>query len=82
MKTAYMLLAEFDKACVTIDDLIDHGYLTMNRKTANALASANKLPFPTFKLVDSQKSSYMIHVEELAKWIDICNSSAMKSLSA
>lgn len=82
MKTIYMLLAEFDKACVSIDDLIEHGYLTMNRKTANALASTNKLPFATFRLVDSQKSAYMVHLEELAKWIDACNCSAVKALTA
>ncbi|MGI9274318.1 MAG: pyocin activator PrtN family protein [Endozoicomonas sp.] len=52
MKTVYMLLAEFDKACVTLDELIEHGYLSVNRKTANALASTNKLPFPVFRIVE------------------------------
>ncbi len=81
MKTAYLLLAEFDKACISLEELIDHGYLDMNKKTAHALASTNKLPFPTFKLIDSQKASYMVHIEELAKWVDVCNSSACKGMA-
>lgn len=80
MKTTYMLLAEFDKACICLDDLIEHGYLDMSRKTANALASTNKLPFPTFRIIESQKAPYMVHIEEFAKWVDACNKSAAKGI--
>ncbi len=82
MKTTYMLLAEFDKACVSLDDLIEHSYLSMTKKTAHGLASTNKLPFPTFRIIDSQKACYMVHIEELGKWIDACNKSAVKGMTA
>lgn len=81
MKTAYMLMAEFNKACISINELIDHGYLDMNRKTANAMASKNQLPFPAFRLIESQKASYHVHIDELAKWIDACNQAAVKSMA-
>lgn len=81
MKTAYLLLAEFEKACISLEELIDHGYLEMNKKTANALASSNKLPFPTFRIIESQKAAYMVHIEEFAKWVDVCNQSASKGMA-
>lgn len=54
----------------------------MTRRSAYAMASTNKLPFPTFRLYESQKATYLVHLEELGKWIDACNHSAVKGMRA
>ena len=50
------------------DECLDH--LGYSKVEANRNAGLNRLPIPTFRLRDSQKSPRMVHLKDLAEHID------------
>ena len=68
MKTIFMLLAQFEKPVVPLNDICQE-YFGMGTRTANMRARAQDLPIRAFKLA-GQKSDYMVHIEDLAQHID------------
>ncbi|MEB7537383.1 pyocin activator PrtN family protein [Pantoea anthophila] len=43
----------------------------MKASTAERKAADNKLPVPTFRTADSQKAPRMVHIADLADYIDV-----------
>lgn len=69
MNTIFMLMAEYNgKAAVELKDVCDK--FGLNSKTANERASRSALPVPVFRLESSQKAPWMVHLTDLAAWID------------
>lgn len=68
MNTIFSLMAEFETGEIPLKDVCDK-YLGVDYKTAAYRASKNKLPFPVYK-GGSQKSTWLVSVDELAKHID------------
>lgn len=68
MNTAFALLARFESPTVKLEDICAE-YFGMDKDKAYQLASVNELPVPTFR-AGSQKSPRLIHVDDLAKWLD------------
>lgn len=69
MNTAFLLMAEFGTSQIPLADIAEK-YLKMSTTTAERKANACELPIPTYRLNDSQKSPRMIHVNDLATYID------------
>lgn len=54
---------------VRLEEVCDK-YFGLNYCSAKKKASKHALPIPTFKLGDSQKSPYLVNLEDLASYID------------
>ncbi|WP_187650766.1 pyocin activator PrtN family protein [Xenorhabdus indica] len=69
MNTAFLLLAEFETSQIPLSSIAER-YLSMSPGTAERKANEGKLNIPTYKLTDSQKSPRIVHVNDLAAYID------------
>jgi hypothetical protein len=69
MKTAYLLMAEFETPLIPLV-LVAEKYLMMSERKAKGLASVQKLPFPVLRGSESQKSGWFVHVEDLSNYLD------------
>jgi hypothetical protein len=69
-KTLFLLMAEFEgRATVKLEDVLHY----TNFKTlaeANKAANAGELMIPAFRMAQSQKSPYLVHLEDLGEAID------------
>ncbi|MBP8812354.1 MAG: pyocin activator PrtN family protein [Laribacter sp.] len=79
MNTLFLLMAQYQKAVVSLNEISEE-YLGMSPRRANELASANRLPLATFQLY-SQKSPRMVHLSDLANWLDTQREAARKQWS-
>ena len=68
-RTAFLLMAQYERLTVSLDEVADD-FLGMSKRAANARANAGELPFPVFRLGSSQKNPYMVHVDDLADFIE------------
>ena len=69
MKTAFLLLAQFDgQADIPLEDVASR-YLGYDRKTALAKAARAELPFTAYR-APGQKSPWLVNIADLAAWID------------
>lgn len=68
MKTALLLMAQYESPTIPLSDVCE--YLGLGEKEAASKARLNKLPFPTFRLTTSQKSPLLVHIHDLATFID------------
>ena len=80
--TLWMLMAEFSgRPAVTLEECKHYlGYSTVAE--ANRAADNNKLPVPTFRNRDSQRSKRMVHLDDIAKLIDDARQKATNSWNA
>jgi hypothetical protein len=53
-------------------------YFGLDYKAARERAAANRLPVTTFRLTDSQKAPLMVHITDLAAYIDATHAAARK----
>lgn len=67
--TEFQLLALHRAAAVRLSE-ISENYLGMTPVVAQRNAALNTLPFPTFRMSDSNKAPYMVKISDLAKHID------------
>lgn len=68
MKTIWLLFAEHETGEIPLRDICEE-HLGMDYKTACYNASKQRLPFPVHKN-GSQKSLWMVDINDLAKHID------------
>ena len=69
MKTEYLLLAQFDRAIVPLDEICED-FFGCSRHTAIQKAKAGVLGVPAFRNGKSQKATFMVHISDLATMID------------
>lgn len=74
MNTLFLLMAQFNSPAVPVDRCAS--YFGLSEREAMNRAALNKLPIPAFRLRDSQKAPMMLHVEDLAMFIDRQRASA------
>ena len=66
-----LLHKEFNyRALIPLEELIERGYLSLGIRTAKNRAVLDSLPFPVVRPEDSQKSSYMVTINDLYEWIN------------
>ncbi|WP_114787332.1 pyocin activator PrtN family protein [Vibrio tetraodonis] len=68
MNVSFALLALHGPTIALNEICVD--YLGITPKTANQRAKAANLPFPTFKLRDSERAPYMVDTSELASYLE------------
>jgi hypothetical protein len=69
MNTMFLLMAEYETATVPLSQVCEK-YFGMKSATAERKASENRLPIPTFRTAESQKAPRMVHIADLADYID------------
>ncbi|MBD2786592.1 pyocin activator PrtN family protein [Xenorhabdus sp. DI] len=79
MNTVFLLMAEFETSQIPLS-VIAERYLKLSPATAERKASEGKLKIPTYKMNDSQKSPRIVHVNDLAAYIDQQREQASKEL--
>lgn len=68
MKTAYMLLAEYESSDIPLN-LIAEKYFGCSAKCTNQMARHNEFPFPVFR-GGNPKSHWLVNVVDLAQYLD------------
>ncbi|BCU88618.1 hypothetical protein YKD1_01300 [Yersinia pseudotuberculosis] len=79
MNTMFLLMAEFETAVIPLSVIADK-YLGMGPATADKKASVGERPIPTFRVGNTQKSPRMVHVQDLADFIDERRSRAKEEM--
>lgn len=69
MNTQFALLAQFETTHIPLKAVCEE-YFGIKKNTAEQQAKAGTFPVPTFKLRDSERSPTLIHVSDLAEYID------------
>ncbi|MCG9963999.1 pyocin activator PrtN family protein [Shewanella cutis] len=69
MNTTFALLARYQSPVVSLKEICQE-FLGLTPKTAEQKASAKELPFPTFKLRDSERSPTLVKVADLGEYMD------------
>lgn len=69
MNTVFLLMAEFETASIPLSDVCEK-YFGMKPATADKKAALGQLPIPTFRAGESQKAPRMIHIQDLADYIE------------
>lgn len=79
--TLWMLMAEFG-GCPTVKLIECYHHLGYtSAELAEREAGALTLPVPWFRLNDSQKSKRMVHLTDLADYIDTCAARAREEFN-
>ena len=78
MNTAFLLMAQFERATVPLAEIAEE-YLGMTAPVAQREALMHNLPIPTFRLRDSNKSPLLVHIDDLAAHIDQARAKAKKA---
>lgn len=69
MNTVFLLMAEFNTSTIPLAQIAER-YLGMKPETANKKANAGDLPIPSFRLDPGQKAPRIVHIQDLADFID------------
>lgn len=70
ISTQDYLFLQFGKLVVSLDEVCQIYYPHLKRTQINKEAGRQGFPFPCFRLADSQKAPYFVHISELAKVLD------------
>lgn len=76
MKTFTMLFARFESPTVRLEEISEE-FFGISAKFAGRHAQKGDIPVPTFRL-GSAKSGWLIHLEDLANYIDKQRQQAQK----
>lgn len=68
--THHLLLAQFGNRVLTSIEEIAEDYLGLAISTVKKRAWDGSLPFPVFRMGESQKSPWLVHIDDLAQYID------------
>lgn len=69
MNTTFALLARFETPTVKLEDICED-FFGLGREKAYKRAALNELPVPTFRAAESQRAPRLVHVDDLARYID------------
>jgi hypothetical protein len=70
MNTVFLLMAEYESPTIPLVPVAEK-YLQMSERKAKNLASTQELPFPVLRGGESQKSGWFVHIDDLARYIDM-----------
>ncbi|ODQ06481.1 pyocin activator PrtN family protein [Shigella sp. FC1655] len=78
MNTVFLLLAEYETSQIPLS-VVAEKFLSISPSWADKKANLGELPFPTYR--DNQKSGRLVHISDLAEWIDKKREVAKKEIS-
>ncbi|WP_311749672.1 pyocin activator PrtN family protein [Proteus terrae] len=67
MNTVFLLMAEYETSQIPLS-VVAEKFLSISPSWADKKANLGELPFPTYR--DNQKSGRLVHIVDLAEWID------------
>lgn len=67
MNTIFLLMAEYETSQIPLS-IVAEKFLSISPAWADKKANLGELPFPTYR--DNQKSGRLVHIIDLAEWID------------
>ena len=76
-RTAFWLMGEFGSAFIPLETVAER-YLGVQRREALTRAVRGDLPFPVCRPGGSQKSPWMVYIDDLAAWLDHAREQATK----
>jgi len=79
MNIMFLLMADFETPSILLADISEH-YLGMKPATADKKAGYGDLPLATFRIGDGQRFLQMVHVSNLAEFIDKRKKEAKKEI--
>lgn len=79
MNTVFLLMAEFNTPTIPLSQIAER-YLGMKPETANKKANCGELALPSFRLDQGQKAPRVVHIQDLADYIDEKRLEAKKEL--
>lgn len=79
MNTVFLLMAEFNTPTIPLSTIAER-YLGMSIATANKKANLGELDIPSFRLDSGQKAPRIVHISDLADYIDKKREAAKKEL--
>lgn len=68
--TTTALLIKYQSPTPLLSDVAVDYLPHLNPTEYKRKAARAELPFPVFKIIESKKSPYYVHISALAKWID------------
>lgn len=77
MNTVFLLMAEFETSQIPLA-VVAKKFLNMTESYADKKANLGELPFPVYRDITSQKAVKMVHINDLAEWIDSARERARK----
>ncbi|WP_342447705.1 pyocin activator PrtN family protein, partial [Proteus mirabilis] len=77
MNTVFLLMAEYETSQIPLS-VIAEKFLNISPNYADKKANLGELPFPTYR--ENQKSGRLVHIVDLAEWIDKKRETAKKEL--
>ncbi|OKP31319.1 pyocin activator PrtN family protein [Serratia fonticola] len=69
MNTMFLLMAEFGTTTIKLSDMSER-FLGMSPAQAEKKAAAGELPIVSFRVGNSQKAPRLVHIQDLAEYID------------
>lgn len=80
MNTTFLLMAEYETSQIPLA-VVAKKFLNITEAYADKKANLGELPFPVYRDTTSQKSIRMVHISDLAEWIDHQRKTAQNELS-
>lgn len=77
MNTAFLLMAQFNKAIVPLEEVCEQ-YFALAPRTAQNYAKAGRLPVPAFRGGEGNKAPWLVNVTDLAAYLDKQRDAAAK----
>ncbi|MBS9585790.1 pyocin activator PrtN family protein [Morganella morganii] len=81
MNTTFLLMAEYETSQIPLA-VVAKKFLNITEAYADKKANLGELPFPVYRDSTSQKSIRMVHISDLAEWIEKQRSKAKKEFNA
>lgn len=81
ISTQDYLFLQFGKLVVELREVCEIYYPHLSHTAMNRTASEQGFAFPCFRLADSQKSPYFVHLSDLATALDKANSAVKRDHS-
>jgi len=82
MKTLMMLLAKHEAPVISVETCCREYFAGMHMSVFLRKISDGKIPLPLIRMEDSQKGAKMIHLNDLAAYIDAKRAAAEKEMKA
>lgn len=77
MNTIFLLMAEYNATSIPLE-VVAEKFLGLKKERAYRLAATQSLPFPVFRSDSSQKSRWMVHITDLALFLDTQHQKAVE----
>jgi hypothetical protein len=69
MNTAFLLFAQYEKSLIPLEDIAED-YFGLTKAESYRLVNEGRFPIPAIRLRESKRAPYLIHIADLADYLD------------